>query len=64
MIGDLNPASRGTITLSGPAPGDPPCVDLGFYTAPGDLGRMRAAYRHAWSIAQHGAFAATLIAGP
>ncbi|WP_188194804.1 GMC family oxidoreductase [Nonomuraea sp. SYSU D8015] len=60
MVGDLNPASRGAITLTGPSPGDPPRIDLGFYTAPGDLGRMRAAYRHAWSIAQHEAYARTV----
>jgi choline dehydrogenase len=60
MIGDLNPVSRGAITLAGPSPHEPPDVNLSFYTAPGDIERMRAAYRHGWSIAQHPAFAKTV----
>ncbi|MFG1945792.1 GMC family oxidoreductase [Nonomuraea sp. NPDC048826] len=56
MIGDLAPASRGSVTLAGSGIR----VDLGFYSAPGDLARMRDAYRHAWSIAGHDAFARTV----
>ena len=57
MVGDLNRGSRGSITLTGPDPSAPPLVDLNFYGARGDAERMRSAYRHAWSIAQHPAFA-------
>ncbi|MEV0629325.1 GMC family oxidoreductase [Nonomuraea wenchangensis] len=57
MVGDLVPASRGSVTLAGPS--GPPLVDLGFYREPGDLGRMREAYRHAWELARHPAFADT-----
>lgn len=58
MVGDLNPASRGAITLTSADPREPPAIDLGFYTAPGDLGRMRDAYRHAWNVATHPAMRA------
>ena len=61
MIGDMYPAGRGTITLTGGGGTPPePAVDLGFYAAPGDLDRMRAAYRYAWAIAAHPAFAKTI----
>jgi choline dehydrogenase len=53
MVGDLKPSSRGTVTLATADPRQPPIVDLGFYTAPGDLARMRSAYRHAWEVAGH-----------
>ncbi|MCP3805103.1 GMC family oxidoreductase N-terminal domain-containing protein [Allokutzneria sp. A3M-2-11 16] len=49
MVGDLNPVSRGGVTLDG--------IDLGFYRADGDLARMRAAYRHAWELCAHPALA-------
>jgi choline dehydrogenase len=64
MIGDLKPISRGTVTLASADPARPPVADLGFYTAPGDLDRMRAAYRHAWAIAGHPAFARTVAGVP
>jgi choline dehydrogenase len=60
MVGDMMPRSRGTVTLAGPHPSRPPVVDLGFYRAGGDLGRMRAAYRYAWALAGHPAFARTI----
>lgn len=61
MIGDMYPAGRGSITLTGAGTGRPvPAVDLGFYTAPGDLDRMRAAYRYAWALAAHPEFAKTI----
>lgn len=56
MIGDMNQDSRGTIRLSGASPRELPMTDLAFYTARGDLDRMRSAYRHAWAIAQHPAY--------
>lgn len=62
MIGDMKPESRGTITLTSADPSAPPAVDLGFHSAPGDLDRMRAAYRHAWEIAAHPSFAKTISA--
>ncbi len=51
MVGDFAPVSRGTISLAGPATGQRPIIDLGFYTAAGDLTRMRDAYRYAWTVA-------------
>lgn len=60
MVGDMSPRGRGTVTLTSADPADPPLVDLGFYRAEGDLGRMRAIYRHAWSVAQHPAFTRTV----
>lgn len=64
MVGDLNPASRGSITLTSADSGAPPAVDLAFYSADGDLDRMRAAYRHAWELAAHPAFAKTISGCP
>ncbi|MCK2215804.1 GMC family oxidoreductase [Actinomadura sp. ATCC 31491] len=64
MVGDLAPAARGSVTLTGPSAADPLRVDLGFYREPGDLRRMREAYRHAWTLARHPAFAATVEAVP
>lgn len=64
MIGDLRPASRGTITLTSADSRTPPAVDLAFYSADGDLDRMRAAYRHAWELAAHPAFAKTISGCP
>ena len=61
MVGDMRIASRGRVVLRGPNPTEPPSVDLRFYTAEGDLDRMRAAYRHAWEIANHAAFTATVM---
>lgn len=60
MVGDLSPNAEGRVTLSGPDRGVPPEVDLGFYNDPADLERMRAAYRLAWSLAQHPRFAETV----
>jgi choline dehydrogenase len=60
MIGDMAMASRGRIALRTDDSAGPPVVDLGFYTAAGDLDRMRAAYRHAWEIANRAAFTATV----
>jgi choline dehydrogenase len=64
MVGDLRPASRGTMTLTSPDPAVLPQVDLGFYTAEGDLDRMRAGYRVAWEIAHLTPFAATVDTFP
>src|SRR5439155_24018280 len=61
MVGDMRIASRGRVVLRGHNPTEPPSVDLRFYTAEGDLDRMRAAYRHAWEIANHAAFTATVM---
>ncbi len=60
MVGDMQIASRGRVVLRSPDPAESPSVDLRFYTAEGDLDRMRAAYRHAWEIANHAAFTATI----
>ncbi|MCT9933308.1 GMC family oxidoreductase N-terminal domain-containing protein [Planotetraspora sp. A-T 1434] len=57
-VGDLAPASRGRITLRGPDPKDQPLVELNFYSAEGDLARMRAALRHAWEMANRAEFTA------
>ena len=60
MVGDMAMASRGSVTLASADPTVPPLVDCAFYTAPGDLDRMVAMYRHAWEIANHAAFSATV----
>lgn len=60
MVGDMAMASRGSVTLVSADPTVPPEVDCAFYTAPGDLDRMVAMYRHAWEIANHAAFSATV----
>jgi choline dehydrogenase len=60
MLGDTRMASRGRMALRSPDPAEPPSVDLRFYTAKGDLTRMRAAHRHAWEIANHASFSATV----
>jgi choline dehydrogenase len=60
MIGDMAMASRGRVTLRGADPAEQPSVDLAFYSAEGDLSRMRAAYRHAWEIANQPAFTKTV----
>jgi choline dehydrogenase len=54
MVGDLYPRSRGTVTLDADLR---PRIDSGFYDVDDDLARMRAAYRHAWEIAQQPPFA-------
>ncbi|HEV2370581.1 MAG TPA: GMC family oxidoreductase N-terminal domain-containing protein [Streptosporangiaceae bacterium] len=59
-VGDLATASRGRITVRSADPKDQPEVDLNFYSAPGDLARMRAAMRAAWEISQQAAFTATV----
>ena len=59
-VGDLAIASRGRITLRSADPKEQPEVDLNFYSAEGDLARMRAALRCAWDIAQQPAFTATV----
>ena len=64
MVGDMSPRSRGTVTLTSADPAVPPAVDLAFYTADGDLARMRAAYRHAWSLTAHPSFAKTITGTP
>lgn len=56
MVGDMRPASRGRMTIRSADPAEPPVVDLRFYSAEGDLARMRAAYRRAWEIVNHSAF--------
>jgi choline dehydrogenase len=56
MVGDMRPASRGRVGLDGGRIH----LDLGFYTAPGDLERMVAGFRHAWELAQLPAFRATV----
>jgi choline dehydrogenase len=60
MVGDMRIASRGRMWLRSRDPADLPAVNLQFYSADGDLERMRAAYRHAWHIANHAAFTATV----
>ncbi|MET8087608.1 GMC family oxidoreductase N-terminal domain-containing protein [Micromonospora sp. NPDC005237] len=60
MIGDMAMASRGRISVRDADGASPPVVDLGFYTAEGDLARMRDAYRHAWEIANQAAFTKTV----
>ncbi|MFF4880155.1 GMC family oxidoreductase [Micromonospora sp. NPDC000668] len=60
MIGDMAMASRGRISVRGTGGTAPPVVDLGFYSADGDLARMRDAYRHAWEIANQAAFTKTV----
>jgi choline dehydrogenase len=60
MVGDMAMASRGSVTLASADPAVPPQVDCAFYSAPGDLDRMIAMYRHAWEIANHTAFSATV----
>ncbi|GAA3734126.1 GMC family oxidoreductase [Salinactinospora qingdaonensis] len=60
MVGDMRPASRGAMWLPSADPSQQPVVDLRFYSEPGDLERMRAAYRHAWEIVQHPSFTATV----
>ncbi len=53
MVGDLDRRSRGTIRLHDASPFTSPEVDLAFYSAEGDLDRMRQAYRYAWELAHH-----------
>jgi choline dehydrogenase len=60
LVGDMATASRGRVELRSADPAEPPSVELGFYSADGDLARMRAAYRHAWEIANDDAFTATV----
>lgn len=60
MIGDMAMASRGRVGVRGADPAAPPVVDLNFYSAEGDLARMREAYRHAWEIANQAAFTKTV----
>lgn len=60
MLGDLAPRSRGRITLADPNPATEPLVDLGFFSADGDLDRLRSAYRHTWEIVNQSAFASTV----
>jgi choline dehydrogenase len=60
MVGDMRIASRGQVVLRSADPAEPPSVDLRFYSAAGDLERMRAAYRHAWEIANRDAFRSTV----
>lgn len=64
MVGDLRPASRGRMWLTSADPAALPEVELGFYTAPGDLERMVAAYRGAWQLAQGEHFRRTVAAFP
>lgn len=56
QIGDMRMASRGSLTLTSADPAVPPAVDLGFYTADGDLDRMMAAVRAAWDIVNRAEF--------
>ena len=58
MVGDMQMRSRGEVRLTTKDPATNPHVALGFYSAAGDLDRMRAAYRHAWAIANEPAFTA------
>jgi len=51
LAGIVRPASRGSLTLSGPAPEDPVRIDLGAYTAPEDLDSMLFSLRQCRSIA-------------
>jgi choline dehydrogenase len=60
MVGDLAMGSRGWVRLASPDPAVPPLVDCGFYTAPDDLARMVAMYRHAFDIAVREPFAAAV----
>lgn len=60
MIGDLAMTSRGSVRLRSADPAAPPVLDLGFYTAPGDLERMAAMYRRTWEIARHPAYDAMI----
>ncbi|MGC5285487.1 GMC family oxidoreductase [Micromonospora sp. DT231] len=60
MIGDMAMASRGRISVRDADGSTPPVVDLGFYSAEGDLARMRDAYRHAWEIANQATFTKTV----
>ncbi|MFG1674502.1 GMC family oxidoreductase [Micromonospora sp. NPDC049282] len=60
MIGDMAMASRGRVGIRSADAAAPPVVDLNFYSADGDLARMRDAYRHAWEIANQAAFTKTV----
>lgn len=51
LAGIVRPASRGSLTLSGPDPEDPVRIDLGAYTAPEDLQAMLFSLRQCRSIA-------------
>ncbi|MBB5750266.1 GMC family oxidoreductase [Micrococcus sp. TA1] len=51
LAGIVRPASRGSLTLSGPEAEDPVRIDLGAYTAPEDLEAMLFSLRQCRSIA-------------
>ncbi|MGD6980315.1 MULTISPECIES: GMC family oxidoreductase [Citricoccus] len=51
LAGIVRPASRGSLTLSGPDAEDPVRIDLGAYTAPEDLEAMLFSLRQCRSIA-------------
>lgn len=57
LAGIVRPASRGSITLSGPRPEDPVKIDLGAYKEPEDLEAMKFSLRQCRSIAARPALA-------
>ncbi|NNM49091.1 FAD-binding protein [Micrococcus luteus] len=57
LAGIVRPLSRGSLTLSGPAPQDPVRVDIGAYTAPEDLKAMLYSLRQCRRIAAQPALA-------
>jgi choline dehydrogenase len=60
MVGDMACCSRGSVRLGGPDSSQPPIVDLGFYSAEGDLDRMVAGLRAAWEVSQQASFSANV----
>lgn len=60
MVADMRPASRGRVSLTAADPAAPPLLDLGFFTAPGDLPRLMAGFRYAWEVANQDAFSSTV----
>ncbi|MFC7401321.1 GMC family oxidoreductase [Citricoccus sp. GCM10030269] len=57
LAGIVRPASRGSLTLSGPGAEDPVKIDLGAYTEPADLDAMLFSLRQCRSIAARPALA-------
>lgn len=57
LAGIVRPASRGSLTLSGPRPEDPVKIDLGAYAEPQDMEAMKFSLRQCRSIVTQPALA-------
>ncbi|SFW83338.1 GMC family oxidoreductase [Amycolatopsis australiensis] len=64
MAGMVTPESRGSLRLSGPAPDDPPLIDLGALSAPPDFASLLASVEQCLQVGRAPALAAEWGARP